>query len=136
MGVEFRDNRENVKERMRQCAIAWLYEASGELSGQTARNQRVRTGRTKGSWRNIVDEGRMEAYAASDAMNAVYEEFGTGEYALDGNGRKGGWWYKDEKGKFHFTRGKKPHRPLYRAYIMLKDRIIASADELFGEMMS
>lgn len=136
MGVGFKDNRENVKERLKQCGIAWLYEASGELGGQVARNQRVRTGRTKGSWRNIVDDGRMEAYVASDAMNAVYEEFGTGEYALDGNGRKGGWWYRDEKGKFHFTRGKKPHRPLYRAYIMLKDRIIARADELFGEMMS
>lgn len=136
MGVEFRDNREEVKNRLRQCGVAWLYEASGELSSQVARNQRVRTGRTKSSWRNIVDEAKMEAYAASDAMNAVYEEFGTGEYALDGNGRKGGWWYMDEKGKFHFTRGKKPQRPLYRAYIMLKDKIIARANELFREMMS
>lgn len=136
MGVEFKDNREEVKNRLRQCGVAWLYEASGELSSQTARNQRVRTGRTKSSWRNIVDEVKMEAYAASDAMNAVYEEFGTGEYALDGNGRKGGWWYMDEIGKFHFTRGKKPQRPLYRAYIMLKDKIIARANELFREMMS
>lgn len=136
MGVEFKDNREEVKKRLRQCGTAWLYEASGELSSQTARNQRVRTGRTKGSWRNVVDEGKLEAYVASDAMNAVYEEFGTGEYALDGNGRKGGWWYMDEKGKFHFTRGKKPHRPLYRAYIMLKDKIISRANEIFREMMS
>ena len=136
MGVEFKDNREEVKNRLRQCGVAWLYEASGELGSQVARNQRVRTGRTKSSWRNIVDEVKMEAYVASDSMNAVYEEFGTGEYALDGNGRKGGWWYMDEKGKFHFTRGKKPQRPLYRAYIMLKDKIIARADKLFREMMS
>ncbi len=135
MGIEFEDNRETVKEKLKNCAVAWLHEASGEMSGQVMRNQRVRTGRTKGSWRCRVDEEKMEAYVASDAMNAVYEEFGTGEYALDGNGRKGGWWYRDEKGRLHFTKGKKPHRPLYRAYLMLKDKIISMAREIFGERM-
>lgn len=135
MDFEFNDNCEAVKEKLRQSGTAWLHEASGELSAQVMRNQRVRTGRTKGSWRYIVDEEKMEAYVASDAVNAVYEEFGTGEYALDGNGRKGGWWYMDEKGKYHFTRGKKPQRPLYRAYIMLKEKIIARAKEIFKEMM-
>lgn len=136
MDFEFKDNREAVKERLRQCGTAWLHEAAGELNSQVMRNQRVRTGRTKGSWRYIVDELKLEAYVASDAMNAVYEEFGTGEYALDGNGRKGGWWYMDEKGKFHFTKGKKPQRPLYRAYTMLKEKIIARAKEIFRRMMT
>ncbi|MCI8358066.1 MAG: rod shape-determining protein [Lachnospiraceae bacterium] len=136
MGVEFKDNREAVKEKLRQCGTAWLHEASAELNSQVMRNQRVRTGRTKGSWRYLVDEEKMEAYVASDAMNAVYEEFGTGEYALEGNGRKGGWWYMDEKGKYHFTKGKKPHRPLYRAYVMLKEKIIARAKAIFQEMMA
>ena len=135
MSVDFRDNREEVKEKLRQCGVAWLYEASGELSSQVMRNQRVRTGRTKSSWRNIVDETKMEAYVASDAMNAVYEEFGTGEYALGGDGRKGGWWYRDERGKYHFTKGKRPQRPLYHAYIMLKERIIARAKGIFRENM-
>lgn len=136
MSFEFRDNREAVKEKLHQCGTAWLHEASAELSSQVMRNQRVRTGRTKGSWRYLVDEEKMEAYVASDAMNAVYEEFGTGEYALEGNGRKGGWWYMDEKGKYHFTKGKKPHRPLYRAYTMLKEKIIARAKAIFQERMT
>lgn len=136
MGVEFKDNREAVKEKLRQCGTAWLHEASALLNGQVMQNQRVRTGRTKGSWRYIVDEAKLEAYVASDAMNAVYEEFGTGEYALDGNGRKGGWWYMDERGKYHFTKGKKPQRPLYRAYTMLKERIIARAQDIFREIMT
>lgn len=136
MSFEFTDNREAVKEKLRQCVTAWLHEASAELNSQVMRNQRVRTGRTKGSWRYLVDEGKMEAYVASDAMNAVYEEFGTGEYALEGNGRKGGWWYMDEKGKYHFTKGKKPHRPLYRAYTMLKEKIIARAKAIFQERMT
>jgi len=59
MGIEFEDNRETVKEKLKNCAVAWLYEASGEMSGQVMRNQRVRTGRTKGSWRYRVDEEKM-----------------------------------------------------------------------------
>lgn len=132
--VQMESNEQEVKQTFRRTAIAWLHEACGELVSQVRNNQRVRTGRTKGSWRYLIKEDDLEGLVASDAMNAVYEEFGTGEYALNGNGRKGGWWYRDERGKWHFTRGKKPHRPLYRAYQMLKQRIIASAQERFGRL--
>lgn len=134
MGVEFTDNSAAVKEEIRKCAIAWLHEACGELTSAVRNNQRVRTGRTRQSWRYVVDEENLEGYVASDSDNAVYEEFGTGEYALDGNGRKGGWWYVDEKGVGHFTRGKRPQRPLYKAYMALKNVIIASAQERFKDM--
>lgn len=39
---------------------------------------------------------------------SIYLEYGTGEYAENGNGRKGGWRYKDSKGQWHFTFGMKP----------------------------
>lgn len=132
--IEYHDNSGKAKEGLKKAGIAWIYEACGELEAQTKRNQRVRTGRTKGSWRYMVDESRLEGYVASDANNAVWEEFGTGEYALNGDGRKGGWWYKDEKGKWHFTRGKKPHRPLYRAFTMLEKKLIERAGNLFREL--
>ena len=131
MGVRLEDNSDKVKGAIRQAAVAFLHEACGELTSQGRNNQRVRTGKTKGSWRYVVDDGRLEGYVASDAMNAVYEEFGTGEYALNGDGRRGGWWYRDEKGKFHFTKGKRPQRPLYRAFIMLRHRIVSMAEERF-----
>lgn len=131
MSMELNDNTGNVKKRLKEVSIAWLHEACGELEAQVKRNQRVRTGRTKGSWCYIVDETRREGIIASDSDNAVYEEFGTGEYALSGNGRKSGWWYKDESGRWHFTKGKKPQRPLYLAWIRLKNVIISRAEELF-----
>ncbi|MCM1304571.1 MAG: HK97 gp10 family phage protein [Lachnospiraceae bacterium] len=136
MGVEanLEDNRDGVKESFRQAAVAWLYEACGELASAVRSNQRVRTGRTRQSWRYLVDEDKQEGCIASDAENAVWEEFGTGEYALNGNGRKGGWFYRDERGVSHFTRGKKPQRPLYKAYMALKNVIIASAKERFKGM--
>lgn len=41
----------------------------------------------------------------SNDDHAVYNEFGTGEFAEKGNGRKGGWFYVGPDGKGHFTRG-------------------------------
>lgn len=128
------DNSDEAKAAFRRTAIAWLHEACGELAAAVRNNQRVRTGRTRQSWRYVVDEAKLEGYVASDAENAVYEEFGTGEYALNGNGRKGGWFYRDEKGVGHFTRGKKPQRPLHKAYMALKNVIIASARKKFKGM--
>lgn len=39
---------------------------------------------------------------------APYLEYGTGEYAEKGDGRKGGWFYVDRKGQWHFTLGMHP----------------------------
>lgn len=134
MDIHIETHQEEVTEAFRQTAVAWLHEACGELVSAVRNNQRVRTGKTRQSWRYVVDEAKLEGAVASDAENAVWEEFGTGEYALNGNGRKGGWWYVDEKGQKHFTRGKRPIRPLFKAYMALKGRIIASAQERFGGM--
>ena len=128
MGVKFEDFRVKCKNAMGDAAIAFLYEAGGELSSQTTRNSRVKTGQTKGSWDYVVDESELQATVGSPLQNAIWEEFGTGEYALEGNGRKGAWFYVDEKGNGHFTHGKKPNRALFNAYTTLKPSIIAAAE--------
>lgn len=132
MSVQFIDNSVKVKGILNDKAIQWLLEASGELEAQTKRNSRVRTGETKGSYRYVVDEEKLESHIGSASENAIWEEFGTGEYALNGNGRKGGWVYVDEKGVRHFTYGKHPNRPMYRAFTRLKNRLIQRAQEIFG----
>lgn len=131
MDIHIETHQDEVNMRFREIAVAWLHEACGELVSAVRNNQRVRTGKTRQSWRYVIDESRLEGLVASDAENAIWEEFGTGEYALNGNGRKGGWRYVDEKGQGHFTRGKRPIRPLYKAYMSLKNIIIASAQERF-----
>ena len=55
-------------------------------------------------------------------------------YALEGNGRKGGWFYVDEKGKGHFTRGKRPSRAFWNAYAALKSKIIARLQSCLKEL--
>ena len=103
---------------------AALEEVAGELESQAKRNTYVDTGKTKNSWQHKVVDSEHTAYIGSDYDNAIWEEFGTGEYAANGDGRKGGWVYVDEKGNGHFTRGKKPRRAFQRAYDSMKNKII------------
>lgn len=134
MPVEFKDFSISVKSEMQDAAVKWLIEAAGELESQTKRNSRVDTGKTKGSWQYVVDEGKLEAVVGSSLENAIWEEFGTGEYALNGNGRKGGWHYVDSRGHGHFTRGKKPNRALWNAFNTKKAALIKRAEIIFRGM--
>lgn len=131
MSVEFTDNRIEVKDVLESAAIAFLNEAAGEVQSAAQRNSRVKTGQTRGSYEYQVDESSLEAEVGSGLENAIWEEFGTGEYALNGDGRKGGWTYRDEKGEYHHTFGKTPNRPLYNAFVATRDKIIKIAEEKF-----
>lgn len=129
MAVKFHDFTIQVIEAMDDTINAALEECAAELESQTKRNSRVDTGQTKNSFKHKVVDAEHTAYIGSDYENAIWEEFGTGEYALEGNGRKGGWFYVDDKGKGHFTRGKKPSRAFYKAYNQLKNPIIKMIQE-------
>lgn len=113
--VVFEDNSIAVKGAISSACKAWLEEAAGELEAQTKRNQtRVDTGATKGGWTHRVLSD-SEAVVGNPLENAIWEEYGTGEYALKG-GRKGGWVYQDDRGEWHRTKGKTPLRPLHKAF--------------------
>lgn len=132
MGVKFTNNSIKVKTALKEAGVAWLHEACGEIEAQTKRNSKVLTGKTKGSYQYRVDEDSLEGVVGSGSQNAIWEEFGTGEYAINGDGRKGGWFYKDERGNGHFTHGKKAKRPMFRAYTALKAQLQKMAQEKFG----
>ena len=75
----------------------------------------------------------------------------TGEYALNGDGRKGGWYIfadsapelakynmktvtgKDGK-KFYFTKGKQPTRAFYRAWEQNKAQVREHLEEVLKEL--
>lgn len=122
--VVFNDYTIQVKNAMDNLINIALEEAAGELESQVKRNSRVKSGKTKNSFRHKVIDDEHIAYIGSDHENAIWEEFGTGEHALKGNGRKGGWAYKDAKGDWYFTHGKKPSRAFWNAYVSLKNKII------------
>lgn len=126
-GIEFIDNRAQVQAAMEDAISAFLVEIGGEVQAQVVReydrNNRVKTGQTKGSWDYKVDESEHSVTIGSPLENAIWEEFGTGEYALNGDGRKGGWFYVDEQGKGHFTHGKTPNRALHNAIETTKPKL-------------
>lgn len=144
--VEFHDYSIKVKDAINDKINASLEAAAGELESQVKRNSRVRTGRTKNSFRHKVDRTTHTATIGSSYQNAIWEEFGTGEYAVNGDGRKGGWWYPADKpgligklkgkkpSKFIFTRGKKPTRAFWNAYLSKKAQLIALIKSYLGSL--
>lgn len=132
----FKDYSDDVKRKIRELGVSWLDEASGEIEAQTKQNTRVDTGQTKASWKHIVREDELKAQVGSRYENTVWEEFGTGIHALDGNGRKDvPWVYQDANGKWHKTKGKKPSRAFHHAYTSLKNVVIRSAQDMFRRGM-
>ena len=135
MSITFKDYSKIVIRKIHDCGENFLEEVGGELEAQTKRNTKVDTGQTKGSWEHKVDAKKMEVQVGSRYKNALWEEFGTGIYALNGDGRKTKWVYKNPKnGKFYATVGKKPRRALWNAYHSTRDAIISEAKRRFGEL--
>ena len=135
MSVEFRDFSRIVLQKIQETGETFLEEVGGEVEAQTKQNTKVDTGKTKGSWEHIVNAEKMEVQIGSRYKNALWEELGTGIYALNGDGRKNKWVYKNPKdGKFYTTVGKKPRRALYRAYESKKNTIIREAKRRFGKL--
>ena len=150
MSVKFHDYSVEVKAAMNKQIIAALEECAGELESQVKRNTRVGKvagSNTKNNWKHRVVDSKLEAYVGNNEETAIWLEFGTGEYALEGKGRKGGWYIPIGNGKgmisqatvdaygfkvvhgkngmkFAHTYGMKPQRPFYKAYTRMKNAII------------
>jgi hypothetical protein len=149
--VKFEDYTIQVEEAMSEALIAGLYEAAGEVEARTKRNSRQghKYGdiQATGLWKNQVDEDEMKASVGSPYEAGYWEEFGTGELALHGDGRQGWWVYvegqdsgsggksypsrkeAEEAAEFlrrvakldaYATNGIAPNEPLKRAFISAK----------------
>ena len=134
MSVVFKDFTKIVLDKIQETGEQFLEEVGGEVEAQTKRNTKVDTGKTKNSWEHVVNTDKMEVQIGSRYKNALWEELGTGIYALNGDGRKTKWVYRTEDGKFHATVGKKPRRALFRAYQSKKNTIIREAKRRFKEL--
>lgn len=94
--VELKDFSINVKAEINDTTIAWLHTWSNEIASQAARNCMLEDDagkQLKGSYKAVVNDGKGEAKVGSPLEQAYWEEWGTGEYAAHGDGRKGWWVY-------------------------------------------
>lgn len=144
--VIFEDFTGEVTKEIESIILKWLEEASSELESQTI--TRTGTGayhrEIASKWTHIVDKSKYEAIIGNPLENALWVEYGTGEYALNGDGRKD-WWvfiegstgkssneskhYKTKEEakrtvaylrsqgiKAGYTNGQLPKRPLHHAF--------------------
>lgn len=97
MAVRLEDFSFDVKAKINESTIAWLHETAHEIASEAQRTCQFddESGgkQLKGSYDSQVDEGKGEARIGSPMESAFWEEWGTGEYAAHGDGRKGWWIY-------------------------------------------
>lgn len=97
--VTFNDYSMEVKAALNDATIAWLHTWASEIESQAKRNCKMATEgdalgiQLKGSYSHTVDESKGEAVIGSPLEAVYWEEFGTGEHAAHGDGRKGWWVY-------------------------------------------
>lgn len=123
MSVKFENNSIKCKTAIKDVCIRWLHEAGMIIHKQILDIYRVDTGQTKNSFNYKVNEDDLTCVVGSSSENSIWEEFGTGIYAENGNGRKTPWSYKDSKGKWHRTVGKKGTSALRNSFKMNKNEL-------------
>lgn len=152
---KFEDNSIKVTEALEKAGKQWLEDATRILLNQTVQNSRVDTGQTKSSWKRVVEGDR--GIVGSTSENALWEEFGTGHYAVNKDGRQTPWYvpvdgYTGHKkptfngkvvivygkgGKAYYkTNGKKPNRPLENAKNSTEKKIQKRLEQLLKENLS
>lgn len=160
--VKFYDYSVNVKSAIKEKALAFLKEIGGEIRSQASRNSRRRKSHTADSFEYKIDKENMAVHIGSDYWNAIYEEFGTGEHAINGDGRKGYWIFVKSNGaprapkggktytkkearrimailrskgiEAYYTNGKKANRALFKAFTTTEQHIEQVAKKYFGDL--
>ncbi|HEL1645565.1 TPA: HK97 gp10 family phage protein [Streptococcus suis] len=134
--MKFVDNSAAVKRELERAAIRGLIKAAMLVESQAVLLVPVNTGGLRGSIGYQVNESELVAYIGTNCEYAIYVEYGTGEFAEAGNGRKGGWLYKTPNGEVHFTYGMPPQpylRPAFRQnQKAIKDILADCLKELGG----
>jgi HK97 gp10 family phage protein len=130
--MKFLDHSDEAKEVLKQATIQWLFQACMLVEGQVVALAAVHTSRLRNSIDYVVDEAELIGYVGTNVEYAIYVEMGTGEFAENGMGRKGGWVYQDPSGEWFFTWGQEPQPYLCPAFRKNKSQIEALAKEIFG----
>lgn len=123
--MNFQDNSDQVIRQMTQVVKGALTKGSLVLVGQVKTLSRRDTGALSDSFSHELEEndGEITSKIGSPLDYAIYNEFGTGEFAENGSGRKGGWWYTTPDGEKRFTKGMKPNPALRTSFRKNKKRV-------------
>lgn len=111
--IQITDNSGEILKALEEKKKAALEGVGIQAEGFAKRLTPVDLGTLRNSMTHAVRGD--DVYIGSNLQYAPFVELGTGIYATDGKGRKSPWGYYDRNGKYHVTRGMKPHHMLKKA---------------------
>jgi len=111
--IQITDNSGEILRALEEKKKAALTGIGIQAEGFAKRSTPVDLGTLRNSMTHAVRGD--DVYIGSNIPYAGFVELGTGIYASDGKGRKSPWGYYDRNGKYHVTRGQKPHHMLKKA---------------------
>jgi len=166
MAAQFQDFSLEVKAGVSDASTAWLHAWANEIASQAKRNCAMdgeQGTQLRGSYAAMVDEGAGKAKIGTPLEAGFWEEFGTGEYAVHNDGRKGWWIYIEGEAsmgggqtyrtqeeaesmaayireKYHknaiATHGRRPNHTLEAAFAATAPKAIADAEKRLKELGS
>lgn len=113
--VQISDHSAEILEAMREQVLLGLETIGQEAEGYAKDEVPVDTGRLRNSIAHKVVADEKAVYIGTNVDYGPYVEYGTGIYADNGQGRQTPWFYVDDKGQGHYTRGMKPRHFLKKA---------------------
>lgn len=151
--IRVESNLQVVTQKLKSALLAFLEEAGAEVESQAVMNTPVSEGQLKGDWNHIVEDDEYKVTIGNTSQHAIWMEYGTGEYAIEGNGRKGGWYipignggvseataqkygwkivYGKDGQQFAYTKGARPRRMLFNAMQDMAGDIQSRANDIIG----
>lgn len=91
-----------------------------------------------GTLRNSItyEVSGYEGVIGTNVEYAPYVHQGTGIYAVNHDGRKDAWSYRDANGNWYSTRGQRPNPFLRKALVQNKENILKIFKESIGDSVN
>ena len=102
MEIVFEDFTGEVTKEIESIILNWLEEGASQIESETIARTGAKTyfREIAEKWTHIVDKSKYEAIIGNPMENSLWIEFGTGEYAINGDGRQDYWIFiEDSTGK-------------------------------------
>ena len=126
-------NLENTIDKIKVCESVAIDRGCQVIENKAKELCPVDDGILRASITHKVQEssvGTITGTVGTGVEYAPYVHQGTGLFAVNGDGRKEPWVYKDAKGQFHKTIGQKPQPFLLDASIGEMDTVIRQISEV------
>lgn len=112
-----------------------MKQACALVEGDAKKNCPVDDGQLRQSITYEITDNGTVGVVGTNVEYAPYVHQGTGVYAVNGDGRKDRWSYKDEEGVWHSTIGQKPNPFLEQALDENRKNIITIFQKRLREEM-